>query len=92
MQAPSFFGEMSLLTGEPRTATVKSVGSVVVFSIDKALFKDVLVGYPAISEELARVLESRQRENAVTIGEQEVSVEDGVSKILSRIKDFFGIT
>lgn len=92
MTAPAFFGEMSLLTGEPRTATVKSVGSVVVFSIDKALFKDVFVSHPAISEELARVLESRQRENATTIGQQEVSADDGASKILSRIKSFFGIT
>lgn len=89
---PAFFGEMSLLTGEPRSATVRSIGDSVVFSIDKDIFREVLVSHPGISEELARALAERQGETAEVVGHQTEEREKQTSKLLGRIKSFFGIS
>lgn len=88
---PAFFGEMSLLTGEPRSATVRSVGHTIVFSIDKELFRDILLAHPEVSEVLAATLATRQ---AKTMGmverrrEEEAKIASG---LLGRIRSFFGL-
>lgn len=89
---PAFFGEMSLLTGEPRSATVRAHGDTTVFSIGKALFRGVLVNQPEVSEELARVLASRQADTADIVGRLEEEQERRASRLLARIKTFFGMS
>jgi CRP-like cAMP-binding protein len=54
-----FFGEMALLTGEPRTAAVRAVSDVDLWLLSKADFEDILVAYPPIGLALSRVLGSR---------------------------------
>lgn len=51
-----FFGEMSLLTGRPRSATCRAVGDVELLVIDKAQF-DVLVDDPLVRMMLERMSE-----------------------------------
>jgi CRP-like cAMP-binding protein len=55
------FGEMSLLTGESRSSTVRSVDDAVVYEIGKDAFRHVLETRPAIIDELAALMEQRQR-------------------------------
>jgi len=56
----SFVGELALLDGGPRTATVVAKGDVVTLSISRARFRKLLTSEPqvavAIAEELARRL------------------------------------
>jgi CRP-like cAMP-binding protein len=54
-----FFGEMALLTGEPRTAAVRAASDVDLWLLSKADFEDILVAYPPIGLALSRVLGSR---------------------------------
>ncbi|MFH0798896.1 MAG: mechanosensitive ion channel family protein [Pseudomonadota bacterium] len=90
--APSaFFGEMSLLTGEPRSATVRAKGDTTVFSIGKEIFRDILVAQPEIFGELARALASRQTETAEIVGRQREEQDRHASRLLVRIKSFFGM-
>lgn len=89
---PSFFGEMSLLTGEPRTATVRANGDTVVFSIDKDVFRELIVAHPEVSETMASALAKRQAETSEVVGKQREDQERQASKILSRIKSFFGVS
>src|SRR5215470_11112666 len=52
-------GEMSLLTGKPRTATVTTVQPTVVYTLSRADFRNLLTQHPEISLGLARILAER---------------------------------
>ncbi len=54
------FGEMSLLTGEPRSATVRASADTTVLEIEKELFADIMRERPAVVAELASRLEQRR--------------------------------
>ncbi|MDO9066303.1 MAG: cyclic nucleotide-binding domain-containing protein, partial [Chloroflexota bacterium] len=54
-----FFGEMALLTGEPRTAAVRAMSDVDLWVLSKADFEYILVAYPPIGLSLSRVLGTR---------------------------------
>jgi CRP-like cAMP-binding protein len=58
------FGEMSLLAGDPRTATVITRGEVEVIEIGKPAFASVVRANPAIVERLGELLAERQLANA----------------------------
>ena len=53
-------GEMSLLTGAPRTATVTADSTVAALEIDRAAMQPLLVGNPDLFDRFADVLEKRQ--------------------------------
>jgi CRP-like cAMP-binding protein len=48
-----YFGEMSLLTGEPRSATVLAVGDVSVIELNEDLFRRLGAEHPAAVEQMA---------------------------------------
>jgi small-conductance mechanosensitive channel/CRP-like cAMP-binding protein len=85
-----FFGEMSLLTGEPITATVRAMVDTTVIVIDKANFSIILNDNPAISVELGEILAKRQKELAEEAGRIVTHTPSSVSMI-AKIKSFFGI-
>jgi len=58
------FGEMSLLTGQPRSATVGAVIDSVVYEIHKRHLDPILERRPAIAEGLAGIMAERQARNA----------------------------
>ncbi len=54
-------GEMSLLTGAPRSATVTAVEPVEVVEIDHTALAPVLAGSPALVDRFAEILRDRQK-------------------------------
>ena len=92
LSPPAFFGEMSLLTGEPRSATVRARGDVQLFSISKESFSGILSIQPEIAELLARTLAKRQADTAEVLGRKQEGEERAAPKILARIKSFFRLT
>jgi CRP-like cAMP-binding protein len=62
LQAGDFFGEMSLLTGEPRSATVKALEDSECYRLDRQAFEDILRARPEITQHLSEVLARRQVE------------------------------
>ncbi len=86
-----FFGEMSLLTGERRTATVVAKGDAEVFVIDKCSFGEIIKAHPAISETLGQALVKRQAGLAAKQGRKEEPSPSATSQLVSKIKSFFGI-
>ena len=94
LSAPSFFGEMALMTGQPREATVVALTEVECLRIDKAGFQGILQQRPAIAERISEILATRRVElEAVREGlspdNQRISREN--VRILSGIKQFFGL-
>lgn len=60
LKGPAFFGEMSLLTGEPRSATVLAESDVECFRLDKAAVGRVLTARPELAGQLALTLAERR--------------------------------
>src|SRR5881296_2112373 len=56
------FGEMSLLTGEPRSATVRADGDCYVMEIGKPVMAEVLRDAPSCLEKLSELLARRKME------------------------------
>src|SRR5437773_9189878 len=69
-------GEMSLLTGKPRSATVTTVQPTVVFTLTRADFRSLLTHHPEISLGLARILAQRL-EDASQVGIEYVNLFKG---------------
>lgn len=62
IRAPGFFGEMALLTGEPRVATVRAKGDVEVLVVDRSGFEVLFQTHPSVAAEISRILAARQSE------------------------------
>lgn len=87
-----FFGELGMLTGEPRSATVVALTQVECFRLDKEGFAQILHSRPEIAEEISVILERRQRDLAERL--QQAKLNPNVQRrdeLLSRIKGFFGV-
>jgi small-conductance mechanosensitive channel/CRP-like cAMP-binding protein len=89
-----FFGEMALMTGEPRAATVRALDTTSLIAIDHRAFRSVLESAPDLATLISRVIAERQ---AVLAGRDAVSddgpvsVEERSSLLLGRIRKFFAL-
>ncbi len=86
-----FFGEMSLLTGEKRSATVQATTDVVVFEITKHDLSPLLESRPEIAVELSKIIAERRQaqDRRRAEAQQEKSPEASAEQLLERMKDFF---
>ena len=93
VQAGEFFGEMALITGDARTATVRAKTDVECYRLDRASFQELLLGRPEISEEIKRVMGGRRGDlekvrqafsDAGPVAEAEV-------RLATKIRRFFGM-
>ena len=62
LEPGDYFGEMSLLTGEPRTATVSARGDCRVFEIDAEMFRQIASANPGILERVGTAAMERRAE------------------------------
>jgi len=88
-----FFGEMALITGDARAATVVAKTDVECYRLDRASFQELLLGRPEIAEEIKRVMGGRRGDldsarqaftDAPPVAEAEV-------RLVSRIRRFLGM-
>jgi CRP-like cAMP-binding protein len=61
-QAGGYFGEMSLLTGDPRTATVTARGNCTVLEITADAFRAYVQRHPEVIDGLAAAAQARRKE------------------------------
>ena len=86
----AFFGEMSLLTGEPRSATVTTAVQSRMLMIDKPAFEAVMRQSPHLAEAISRVLVERQTGLARSIQDSAHKAE-AKSDFFRRIREFFSL-
>ncbi|HEY0323772.1 MAG TPA: mechanosensitive ion channel family protein [Pyrinomonadaceae bacterium] len=89
-----FFGEMGLMTGEPRTATIIALTGVECYRLDKEAFHEIIKSRPAIAEDISHILARRRVElEAVREGLNEQAKRRRLSHaqgdLLKRIRNFF---
>jgi len=77
LSAGAAVGEMSLLTGKPRSATVTTVQPTVVFTLTRANFRNLLTQHPEISLGLARILAERLEDATKRVGIEYVNLFKG---------------
>lgn len=89
-----FFGEMSLLTGEQRRATVRAEGEVALLVVSKEALQPILEASPELATHISDALAQRE----VALGRHSHAEEDGEDEhterrgeLLSRIRQFFSL-
>ena len=88
----NFFGEMALLTGEPRNADVVTSSEVETLEIRKGVLQQLLDNNAQLAEALSQTIAERQLrldEYARAMPEEERRSKE--KKILRRIQKFFGL-
>jgi small-conductance mechanosensitive channel/CRP-like cAMP-binding protein len=87
----ALFGEMSVLTGEPRTATVVSLGDSALLAVDRDAFERILSAEPDLAQRLAETIARRRMAlDAAKAAQQAPAVEKEASNLLGRIRGIFG--
>ncbi len=86
-----FFGEMSLLTGQPRSATVIAEEETEVLQIKKKALKPIFETNPDLVKSICEIVEERQKLLKHHEPEANNSFEVKEKGVLLSIKKFFGL-
>ncbi len=88
----SFFGEMSLLTGKPRTATVRAATDCVLMEVTTDAFKRFVVDQPAVLEKVAAAVMTRQQQLEATRASAAAATgAETPARFLARVRKFLGL-
>jgi small-conductance mechanosensitive channel/CRP-like cAMP-binding protein len=90
MAAGQFFGEMSLMTGAPRSATVVAASDVECYVVDKEAFQSILEETPELAGTISDVLARHQMADAERAAHSPPTPAEK-NQLLARIAQFFGI-
>ncbi len=91
------FGEIGLMTGAPRRATVIASTNVQAYRLDKAAFQQIIEQRPELTDSLSNILEQRLQRFAelenTYFAEQNQTPQNipGSAAIGKKIRDFFGL-
>ena len=92
VQAGQFFGEMALINGEARSATVTAKTDVECYRLDRGAFQELLRARPELASEVRRIIGARKsdldqaRDAFARVPE---SIDQKKTQLLTRIKRFF---
>jgi small-conductance mechanosensitive channel/CRP-like cAMP-binding protein len=92
----NFFGEMGMMTGAPRSASVIARTDMECYRLDKDAFADIMQARPELAEEIAHILVERRAELDSVLHhldeqtrQQEKSSQH--NELLETVKRFFGL-
>ena len=94
LRAGDVFGEMGMMTGQPRTATVQAQTDVVCYRLDKNAFRAILQRRPEIAEAISLLLAERKLEledvvSGLDADTRRTEVSQTQGEMLRRIRNFF---
>jgi len=92
--ANAFIGEMGMLTGAPRSASVVALTDVECYRLDKEGFEHILKARPAMAEEISTIVAERRANLASAqseLGEaaRRRMLDDSRGELLGKIRRFF---
>lgn len=94
LQPGSVFGEMGLMTGEPRSATVIARTDADCYSLGREGLKDILQSRPEVAEQISAILAGRQ----IELDKMRQDLDEAArahrdrqqhESMLQRVRDFF---
>ncbi|MBI4795964.1 MAG: mechanosensitive ion channel family protein [Deltaproteobacteria bacterium] len=89
-----FFGEMALLTGELRTASVQAETATICYEIDKEILLPIFQENPELLGKISEVMAARKaqlRKIKKAAGEQVQVEQKETTTLLQKMRNFFGI-
>lgn len=87
-----FFGEMSLLVGEPRNATIRAVTECELLVVNKAAMAAVFESSPELAGRVSEIVARRRAEREAHVSSPAASGEPATaSTLLVRIRKYFGV-
>lgn len=97
LNAGDCFGEMSLLTGEPRSATVRAEGDCYVLEIGKSVMAEIIRETPECLQQLSEILAQRKLntesvlKDAVLPADHAAKEKEYRATFMKRLKTFFSL-
>jgi small-conductance mechanosensitive channel/CRP-like cAMP-binding protein len=96
LAAPAFFGEMGLLAGQARTATVCAESEALCYRLDKRSFQAIIRARPELAEAMSRTVAERQAANDAKLASLSAEARaqattTRASELMRRIRSFFGL-
>jgi small-conductance mechanosensitive channel/CRP-like cAMP-binding protein len=96
LDAGQFFGEMSLMTGERRSATVVANCDVECYRLDKGAFQGIMRAHPELAERVAEILARRRVEliaakEGLDAAARERRMLAAKVDLVDKIRNFFGL-
>ncbi|HEY1959135.1 MAG TPA: mechanosensitive ion channel family protein [Polyangiaceae bacterium] len=95
LDAGKFFGEMALMTGEPRSADVVARKDSELVVVSHGAFHATLAAHPELAKTVSRIIAERQQKLdehvATSKRQEEAEIEERTSQLLGKIKRFFSI-
>jgi small-conductance mechanosensitive channel len=89
-----YFGEMSLLTGEPRSATVVAATDALLLEVDRPIFARLFAEHPGLARQLSALLAQRRTQLRAVAeasgGTLDTTPEAG--RIFERLRQIFGLS
>lgn len=89
-----FFGEMGMMTGAPRSATVFAQTDMLCYRLDKGAFQEIISRRPEIAEDISHIL-ARRRVELEAVREElseeakRLRMHHAQTDLLDRIREFF---
>ncbi|HEV2977679.1 MAG TPA: cyclic nucleotide-binding domain-containing protein [Casimicrobiaceae bacterium] len=96
LPAPAFFGEMGLLTGQARTATIIAETEALCYRLDKRGFEAIIHARPEIADAMSKTVAARQAANDATLASLSADARARATgtraqELVRRIRAFFGL-
>jgi small-conductance mechanosensitive channel/CRP-like cAMP-binding protein len=96
LHGPAYFGEMGLLTGQPRGATVAAESDVLCYRLGKPGFEAILRSRPELAQALSQTVVARQAANDATLASLSAEARSRATgtranDLVRRIQEFFGL-
>jgi CRP-like cAMP-binding protein len=96
LSAPAYFGEMGLLTGQARTATIAAESEALCYQLEKRGFEAIIRARPEMAEAISQMVAARQAANDATLASLSADARaratgTRASELVRRIRDFFGL-
>lgn len=90
LSAGNFFGEMGLMTGSPRSATVVAATEVECWRLDKQAFARIVAERPEIAQQISALLAERLKQERSPTSTQTAPAP--TNELLRRMRAFLGLT
>ena len=94
LAAGDYFGEIAILTGQVRTATVMAVEDTELLAFERQSFQQLIDSHPLMAERIAQVIAKRSQETTLSDGDRQRQLEEtaglfelvrsGIAKIFGR--------